>query len=145
MAGRLTLWGAGELLKSYWSQSASPPQTYYLALMKDIAPSPFVSGSELDEPRGLGYTRLAIPNNTVYWSNASQPQVITMSESLLFSTATSDWGFVRYWALCNAEVEGFVYATGSLETSINVPSGEVVRIPADVLSISIGPFYAEES
>jgi len=132
-------------LASYFSKTKEPPENYYLALIRQIAPTPFVSGAELDEPDGMGYARLRIPNNSVYWSNESQPQVMLMVENLSFQMATDNWGMIRYWALCNAEAEGFVYATGSLETVQDVPEGEVVQLLGSDLAISIGPFYAEEN
>lgn len=145
MSGRLTLWGAGEMLSSFFSRTATSPPVFYLALMKDIAPTSFVSGAELDEPQGGSYARAEIPNDAVYWSNESQPQVIMTMEDVSFITATEDWGIVRFWALCNAADGGYLYATGELASPYSVATGDVVVLGSGDLSVALGPFYSEES
>ena len=51
MAGRLTIWGAGELLTTYFANApAEAPGFFWLALIREIAPTPYISGAELDEP-----------------------------------------------------------------------------------------------
>ena len=55
MAGRLTIWGAGELLTTFFGNldaAKDPPSAFYLALVRLIAPTPYMSGAELDEPDG---------------------------------------------------------------------------------------------
>lgn len=144
MAGRLTLWGAGELLSAFWGRVAEPPANFYLALIRDVAPTSYVSGGEIDEPPTGDYARAVIENTTVWWSNESQPQVMLTDEDVLFTEATEDWGVVRYWALCNADAEGFVYAVGELDAPYNVEAGDVVVVGAGDLAIALGPFFTEE-
>ena len=50
MAGRLTLWGAQQLLTGYFGQTIAPPASFYVALIVSVPPTPFMDGSDLDEP-----------------------------------------------------------------------------------------------
>jgi len=146
MAGRLTLWGAGQLLRSFFGRTAEPPQTFYLALIKDIAPTPYVSGAELDEPDvETGYQRVAIPNDAASWTASEGFLHITSNAiDLPFITAITDWGSINYWAVCNAEVDGYVYFVGSVEQADYVAAGDQVVMGTDELVIELGPFYTDE-
>ena len=144
MAGRITLWGAGQLLTSFFSKKADIPAAFHLALIKAVAPTPFVSGAELDEPDGGSYGRVLVPNDTDHWSNVGQTQVIQLEDDVQFLPCTADWGTIRYWALCNAEVDGFVYFIGSLASPMKVDNTDIARIPAGDLSIQLGPFFTSE-
>jgi hypothetical protein len=141
MAGRITLWGAGQLISTYFGQAQPVPSAFYLALIKNIPPTPYVSGAELDEPIGLGYGRAEIPNNLSYFSNAGQIQVSILNRDITFAPATGDWGDLRYWALCNASVDGFVFAIGSLETQMRISNSDTVLVGAGDLGVTVGPFF----
>lgn len=145
MTGQLTLWGAGQIIGSFFSKATAAPDTFYLALISGTAPSPYVSGSELDEPNKASYARVAIPNSTVYWSNGSQPQIALTQTDVPFVTATEDWGTLRYWALCNAQVDGFVYAVGKLDDVLVISEGDRAILHAGDLAVSIGPFTMEDT
>lgn len=144
MAGRITLWGADQLLTSFFSRKTEVPSGFYLALIKDIAPTPFISGSELDEPEGGSYVRTLIPNTTDQFSNIGQPQVINLETNVQFLPATDLWGMIRYWALCNAQVEGYVYFIGKLVAPMKVDNGDIAFVSAGDLSIALGPFFTAE-
>ena len=144
MAGRITLWGAGQLMSSYFGRQAVIPDTYYLAAIKTIPPSPYVSGAELDEPIGMGYQRVAIPNNGLYWTNTGQIQVALLNTDVTFTAATGDWGELRYWALCNAVREGYAFFIGTLETPVTILNTDELEVGAGDLGVSVGPFFAAE-
>lgn len=144
MAGKITLWGASELLRSFFTQTAEPPPVFYLALVNSAAPTPYVSGAELDEPKVGTYSRAAISNDFGSWTNNGQMQVMVTEEDVEFIQATEDWGTVRYWALCNSPVGGFVYFIGELESPVAITVGDTARINAGDISISLGPFYTSE-
>lgn len=145
MPGRVTLWGAGELLKTTFSRTAEVPPAFHLALILGSPPTPFVSGSELDEPDLPSYQRVEIPNDIAHWDNTSQLHVVTLNADVSFVPAAEDWGTIRYWALCNASVDGYVYFAGSLEEPIEVLESDIVVLKAGDLSFSLGPFFSEES
>lgn len=144
MAGRITVWGAGQLLTSYFSRTTTPPPIFYLALVRSIPPSPYMSGSELDEPDNSDYARVAIENDLANWSNSSQPQEIFNVRPTQFISATSDWGIIRYWALCNAQTDGFNLVVGNLENPIQIAAGDQPILAEGDLSVSLGPFFMAE-
>jgi hypothetical protein len=144
MSGKLTLWGAGEFLNTFFSQTAAPPTSFYMALITDIAPTPYLSGAELSEPDADDYQRLEIPNVLENWSNAGQIQVMVLNVDLAFPAATSDWGTVSWWALCNAQADGYPYAIGNFDSPDSVLTGDVVQISAGNIAISLGPFFTED-
>jgi hypothetical protein len=147
MSGRLTLWGAGELLTTFFGNGASgklPPGSFYLALIRQVAPTPFMSAAEIDEPDAADYARTEIANDTDSWANASSPQLVSNLLVAQFAEAVTDWGECRYWALCNAPVEGFNYLVGELETPLLVSAGDTVEVAEGDLGVSLGPFFTAE-
>jgi hypothetical protein len=131
-------------MSSFFSRKAVVPEQFHLAAIRSIAPTPYVSGAELDEPEGLGYQRLVLPNNTDFWSNAGQIQVSLLNSNAAYAPATGDWGTLRHWALCNAAVDGYVYFTGSLESPVTILNGDTLMVGAGDLSVTVGPFFTSE-
>lgn len=144
MAGRLTSWGAGELLRSFFSRTAGPPTSFYLALIRTTPPTLYINGSEIDEPPAGGYARAEIVNDVGYWSDNGQLNIVINSQDVVFPTATDDWGNIGYWALTNAPSEGNIYAVGDMEEVDSVIAGDVATVLAGDISFSLGPFYSAE-
>ena len=144
MPGRLTVYGANQLLLAYFTKTAEAPPGFYLALIREIAPTPYMDGSELDEPDNADYARVLISNDLANWSNDSQPQEIANLLSAQFMTAVSDWGQIRYWALCNAEVDGYNLLVGELESPVQILIGDQAVFAEGDLSVTLGPFFLEE-
>jgi hypothetical protein len=144
MSGRLTVWGASELLTTYLGKRTEPPPNFYLALVRDIAPTPYMSGSELDEPDNEDYARVQIPNDLASWANDSQPHEIYNVDPQAFITATSPWGKINYWALCNADVDGYPFIVGELENPVLIEIDDQVVFEEGDLSVSLGPFFLTE-
>jgi hypothetical protein len=143
MTGRLTLWGASEHLNTNYGRTTVPPSSYYLALIRAVAPTPYLSGSELDEPVGGGYERMEIPNDSDHWGQAGQLQVTANLLDITFLQATDDWGQINYWALCDAIDAGNNYYVGDMQTGLIVASGDVAVVGAGNISIALGPFFTE--
>jgi len=147
MSGRLTIWGAGELLTAFFGngdQGREAPGSFYLALVRLVAPTPYMSGAEIDEPAAADYARVEIENDTYNWANASTPQQISNLLTATFATAVTDWGECRYWALCNAQVDGFNYLVGELEIPLLVEAGDTVEVAEGDLGVSLGPFFSAD-
>jgi hypothetical protein len=147
MAGRLTMWGASEVLTTFFGngeQSRDAPGSFWLALVREIAPTPYMSGAEIDEPDQADYARVEIPNDTLNWDNASAPQVISNLLVASFAVAVTDWGECRFWALCNAPIDGFNYLVGDLEVPLLVSAGDTVEVSEGDLGVSLGPFFSAE-
>ena len=141
--GRITLWGANEFLMSFFAKSTTSPPEMYVALIRDVAPTPYVSGAELDEPTEESYERSAIPSSLAGWAATGQMNIIANATDTVFTTATEDWGTFRFWALCSAQVDGYVYAIGDLEP-FSVEVGDIATLFEGDLAISLGPFYSPE-
>ena len=144
MPGRLTVFGARELLTTYFARITEPPPTFYLALIREIAPTPYMSGAELDEPDAVDYARIPIDNDLANWANDSQPQETYNVLPGTFITATTDWGKIGYWALCNAEVDGYNILVGDLETPVLIEAGDQVEFAEGDLNVTLGPFFLAE-
>jgi len=144
MSGQITVWGAGQLLTSYFTKVTVPPANFYLALIRLVPPTPYLSGSELDEPDNDDYARIEIANDTMNWANDSTPQEIYNLLPAQFITATTDWGVLKYWALCNANVDGYNLIVGELENPVLISAGDQVVIAEGDLSVSLGPFFLTE-
>lgn len=145
MPGRLTVWGASQLLTTYFSQTTTPPPSLYLALVKDVAPTPYISGSELDEPDNEDYARVAIESSLAYWFNDSTPQEIYNAQAAAFTTAVTRWGKISYWALCNAQLGGYNMLVGDLVNPVIVEIGDQPVFSPSDLSITLGPLYLSEA
>jgi len=143
MAGRLTVWGAQDLLTAYFTKTSVPPGNFYLALIRENAPTPYMTGSELDEPDNADYARVLVENVPSAWSNDSMPQEISNALDVEFPAAVSDWGPIRYWALCNAAVDGNNLLVGDLERPVQIMTGDSLMFGEGDLSIELGPFYLE--
>lgn len=145
MAGKLTLWGAGEVLRTYFSKSSEPPASIWVALIRTISPTAYSAGMDLDEPSlESGYTRVEIPNGPASWlSNEGQQHVVANDQDVSFIAATEEWGWIYYWALCNQEQEGQVIAVGKVESDLFISVGDVVHLAAGDLTVELGPFYTD--
>lgn len=146
--GRPTLWGAGEMLRAYFSQAAEPPPSFFLALIRDIEPNPYISGEELSEPLddGNGYARVEIPNTLDSFGdlNTGQLHMIYNVADVVFTSALADWGNIGYWALCDSLVDGNVVFFGDFDEPAYISAGDVVTVPANLLAIEFGPFFFDE-
>lgn len=146
MAGRLTLWGAGELLRTFFGRTSEAPPAFYLALIKDVAPTPYVSGAELDEPVATtGYQRVELPNDPATWNEDSGLLHVVANEiEAVFVTAVENWGRIGYWAVCNAPVDGYVYFVGEMEQSQIIDAGDQAVLGAGELVVELGPFFTDQ-
>lgn len=137
-----TLWGAHQLATMLFSRQASPPQEFYLALIAETEPDPFITGVELDEPFEGGYQRLLLPNDTTIWGS-NLDSIITNMVELRFAAATEDWGTVNFWALCSAPTAGFVYLFGEFVDPLYVSINDEVVIDPGLVQLEFSDIYQE--
>lgn len=136
--GSPTLWGATEMMGSFFGALRVPPTRMYMALILDTPPSPYISGNELDEPSAdAGYNRLQIDNVATNWSQ--NMETITNASTMTFTTAVSDWGTINYWALCNTLIEGQVYFYGEFIEPVLILETDYAVIDVGTLSFTMGP------
>jgi hypothetical protein len=137
-----TLWGCHQLASAMFTKTGELPEEWYVALILDTQPDPFVAGQELDEPFESGYARVAVPNTSEFWGSTLEAVYHNLAE-VRFGTATEDWGTINFWALCNAATEGFVYLWGEFEEELFISAGDTPVIPAELLQLEFTEVYQE--
>jgi hypothetical protein len=105
---------------------SSPSGSLYLGLFT-AAPGESGGGTEVS---GNGYARKAVTMTTS--GNAS-----TNSGAVEFDAATASWGTITYVAVFDALTSGNMLAYGELTVSKTIGSGDVFRIPAGDLDITL--------
>jgi hypothetical protein len=105
---------------------SSPSGSLYLGLFT-AAPGESGGGTEVS---GNGYARKAVTMTTS--GNAS-----TNSAAVEFDAATGSWGTITYVAVFDALTSGNMLAYGELTVSKTIGSGDVFRIPAGDLDITL--------
>lgn len=139
MSGAISLYGAGQFLSAMFGQSATPPQDYYVALIGDTPPSPYLNGEELDEPTAASYARAVVPNLASVWE--LDGNVMVNVAEVAFAPAVEDWGRVSFWALTDAAVGGQIYAVGDLDVPVTVLAGDEVVMPVQAFAFELGTFF----
>tara|TARA_R100001377_G_scaffold34412_2_gene18940 strand:+ start:4144 stop:4524 length:381 start_codon:yes stop_codon:yes gene_type:complete len=102
------------------------PSNLYLGLYTG-APSDTGGGTELS---GSGYARLAMAMSV-------SGNLATNSAAEEFATATGSWGTVSHVGVFDAATSGNLMAYGTLSASKAVATGDVFRIPAGDLDITL--------
>jgi hypothetical protein len=116
-----------ELLDHVFTNSAyTAPSAVYLGLFT-AAPNDAGGGTELS---GNGYARqtmaMSVSGNTATNSAAEE-----------FATATGSWGTVTHVGVFDASSSGNLLAYGALSASKAIATGDVFRIPAGDLDITL--------
>jgi hypothetical protein len=118
-----------ELLDHVFTNSAyTAPTTLYLALFTSN-PDEDGSGSEISTS-GTAYVR-----KTVAFSVSGN--TATTSSAVEFDTATASWGTVSHVGVYDASSAGNLLAYAALDTSKTIASGDVFRVPAGDLDITL--------
>lgn len=110
------------------------PVTLFVAVMFSH-PQFLHTGSDLDEPSGGAYARVAVTNDESHWGAAAQG-IKTNSLDILFPTATANWGTLRHWAISDASTGGRIITWGNMPQRLIV-EGATLRFPRDELVITL--------
>jgi hypothetical protein len=102
------------------------PGSKYVAL---YVGDPMLSGAEISRT-GTAYARQAASFTVV--SNLA-----TNSSDLEWPAATSVWGTVNYVAIYDAATSGNMLVSAALTTAKTISNGDVLRVPASSLSITL--------
>ena len=112
------------------SGSATRPTAWYVALFTG-APSDTGGGTEIT---GNGYARVATGTITV----SGTATTATNSAAIEFSAASGgDWGTITHAAIMDASTGGNMLAWAPLTTSRTINDGDVFRIPASSLTVTL--------
>jgi hypothetical protein len=111
------------------------PATVYVAVMDEPGGYLF-SGSDLSEPTGGGYARVAVTNDENWWPDAADGYK-TNGLDIIFPQATGVWGVMKFFAIMTTSGVGtgeILYWGGS--SARLVTEGSQLRFPIDTLSIT---------
>ena len=130
MAGSFTDYLEDKLLKHTFTNTAfTSPTAVYLGLFTS-APTDTGGGTELS---GNAYARQAV---TFAVSGTSQT-LATNSSAIEYPTATASWGTLVAVAGFDASTSGNMLAWADLASNRTVGSGDIFRIPANDLDITL--------
>jgi len=105
------------------------PSAVYLALFTS-APTDAGGGTELS---GNAYARQAITMAT----SGTSPTLCTNSSAVEFPTATASWGTIVAVGVFDASSSGNLLAWADLASNRSVGSGDIFRVPANDLDITL--------
>jgi len=114
----------------FTSNSATRPTAWYVGLFT-AAPSDTGGGTEVS---GNGYARVATGTITV----SGTATTATNDAAIEFAAASGgNWGTVTHAAVFDASSAGNMLAWAPLTTSRTINDGDVFRIPASSLTITL--------
>lgn len=113
------------------TNSATRPTAWYVGLFT-AAPSDTGGGSEVT---GNAYARVATGTISV---SGTSPTTATNSAAIEFAAASGgNWGTVTHAAIFDASTSGNMLAWAALTTSRTINDGDVFRIPASSLTVTL--------
>jgi hypothetical protein len=111
--------------------TATRPTAWYVGLFT-AAPSDTGGGTEVT---GSGYARVATGTITV---SGTSPTNATNAAAIEFAAASGgNWGAIGWAAIFDAETSGNMIAWAALSTSRTINDGDVLRIPAGDLDVTL--------
>jgi hypothetical protein len=113
------------------TNSATRPTSWHVALFT-AAPGETGGGTEISTS-GTAYARQSVTLTV----SGTAPTQATNGSAIEFPTATSSWGTITHVAVFDASTSGNMLAYAALSTSKTIGSGDVFRIPASNLTITL--------
>lgn len=114
----------------FTTESATRPTAWYVALFT-AAPSDTGGGTEVS---GSGYARKATGTITVSGTDTTA----TNAAAIEFDAASGgNWGSVTHAAIMDASTGGNMLAWAQLTTARTINDGDVFRIPAGSLTVTL--------
>jgi len=111
---------------TFTSDSVTRPTAWYLGLFT-VAPGEGGGGTEVS---GGAYAREAVTFSV-------SGDTATNTAALEFAVATADWGTITHVAVFDASTGGNQIAYAALTTSKTIATGDVLRVPAGDLDITL--------
>lgn len=111
------------------TDSATRPTAWHLALFT-TAPTDAGGGTEVS---GGSYARKAV----TFSISGTGPTTATNSAAVEFDAASASWGTVVAVGVFDASTGGNMLAWGDLTTSRAISSGDIFRVPAGDLDITL--------
>lgn len=115
----------------FTASSATRPTSWYVGLFT-AAPSDTGGGTEVS---GNAYARVATGTISV---SGTSPTLATNSAAIEFAAASGgNWGSITHAAIFDASTSGNMIAWAELTTARTINDGDVFRIPAGSLDITL--------
>jgi hypothetical protein len=115
----------------FTTNSATRPTAWYIGLFT-AAPSDTGGGTEVS---GNGYSRKATGTMSI---SGTSPTNCTNSAAIEFDAASGgNWGTVTHVAIFDASTSGNMLGWAQLTTSRTINDGDILRIPAGDLDITL--------
>lgn len=132
MAGSFSDYLEDKVLKHVFTNTAySAPATLYIGLLT-AAPSDTGGGTEVSTS-GTAYVRKSM----AFSVSGTNPTTATNSAAVEWDTATASWGTITHVGVYDASSAGNLLAWADLTNSRAVGSGDIFRIPASSLSVTL--------
>ena len=113
------------------TDSATRPTAWDVGLFT-AAPSDTGGGTEVS---GSGYARVATGTMTI---SGTSPTTATNAAAIEFAAASGgNWGSIGWAAIFDAETSGNMIAWAALSTARTINDGDVLRIPAGDLDVTL--------
>lgn len=109
------------------------PATLYIGLSTTTIAD---DGTNITEPSGNGYARVAVTNNATNWPAASAGAK-SNGTPITFPAATGSWGTITDFFISDADTGGNILAFGALAAAQAVASGETINFAVGALDISL--------
>lgn len=123
-----------ELLDHVWGNSAfAAPGTIYVGLSTT---APADNGTNITEPSGGSYARVAVTNNLTNWP-AAVSGAKANGATITFPQATGAWGTVSYFFCSDAASGGNILGSGSLTTPKTIDNGDTASFSIGDLDITL--------
>ena len=111
---------------TFTNGAVTRPTAWYLGLFT-AAPGEAGGGTEVS---GGGYVRKAVTFSV-------SGNLATNTAAIEFDVATADWGTITHVAVFDASTGGNQIAYATLTTSKTIATGDVLRVPAGDLDITL--------
>ena len=129
MAGSFTDYLEDKILKHVFTNVAyTSPTTLYVGLFT-TAPTDVGGGTEIT---GMGYARMSAA-----FTVSGTGTLATNSAAIEFDAATGTWGTIVAIAIFDAITTGNMIAFADLTTSKTIATGDILRIPAGDLDVTL--------
>lgn len=115
----------------------TPPTTLYVGLAT-AAITDATTGTNVTEPSGGAYARVAVTNNATNFPAASGTTATKKNGTAIsFPEATAAWGTVTYFFIADAATAGNILMSAALTASKTIDAGDLPRFNTDSLTVTL--------
>lgn len=128
----VTYYSSNKVLDRVFGGTAfTPATTYYIGLSTTTIN---IDGTGATEPSGLGYARVAVPNDKTNWGVASNGALLNLT-AITFPESTGSWGTITYVFMADASSAGNIWWYDVLTPARTVASATTVLFAIGSVSV----------